>query len=332
MKKIAWTLIMAGLLSTSVWASQPPMAGYKVTQRYALGGTGGWDYATLDAPAHRLFIARDNRVMVVDTDSGKLVKEIPGMKHVHGIALVDDLHRAYVSNGHGNDVSVVDLDTLKVIGTIPVSGKDPDAIIYEPATRHVLTMNGDSNNISVIDPAKGKEVATIPVAGNPEFVVSDSKGNVYLNLEDKGELTHVDIKTGEVLNTWSLAPCEGPTGLAFDAANKRLFSVCANGWMIVTDADDGHQVAKIPVGKGPDAAIYDAQRHDIFSSSREGVLNVIHQASPDQYVKLADVPTMPSVRTMAMDFASRKIYLVGAKVAGHGKPASGFTLLVASGE
>lgn len=332
MKKIAWTLIIAASLGAPAWGAGQATSTYKLAQQYALGGTGGWDYVSLDAASHRLFIARDDRVMVADTASGKLFQEIPGMQHVHGVALVSDLQRAYASNGHGNDVSVIDLKTLKVLNRIPVSGKDPDAIIYDPATKHVLTMNGDSNNISVIDPVQGKELATIPVDGNPEFAVSDGEGNVYLNIEDKGELAHVDIKAGKVLHTWSLAPCEGPTGLALDAANKRLFSVCANGWLIVTDANDGHQVAKIPVGKRPDAAAYDAQRHVVFSSSREGVLNIIHQDSADQYSKLADVSTLKSARTMALDSASNTIYLVGAKVAEKGKPVSGFTLLVVSGQ
>lgn len=328
MKNTAWILIVAGLLSAPAWSAEPGTSTYKLMQQHALGGAGGWDYVTLDASAHRLFIARDDRVMVVDADSGKLAQEIPGMKHVHGVALVPDLHRAYASNGHGNDISVIDLNTLKVLGHIPVSGKDPDAIIYEPATQHVLAMNGDSNNISIIDPAKGKELATIALDGNPEFATSDGQGNVYVNIEDKGELAHIDIKSGKVLHTWSLAPCEGPTGLALDSANKRLFSVCANGWMIVTDASDGRQVAKIAIGKDPDAAAYDAQSHNVFSSSREGVLNVIHQDSADQYTKLADVSTMKSARTMALDTAANKIYLVGAKVAQKGKPVSGFTLLV----
>jgi len=332
MKKIAWTLIATALLSAPAWSAEPSASTYKVTQQHALGGAGGWDYVTLDSSAHRLFIARDDRVMVVDASTGKLMQEIPGMKHVHGVAQVPELHRAYASNGHGNDISVIDLNSLKVLGHIPVSGKDPDAIIYEPATKHVLAMNGDSNNISIIDPAQGKELATIALDGNPEFATSDGQGNVYVNIEDKGELVHIDIKAGKVLHTWSLAPCEGPTGLALDAANKRLFSVCANGWMIVSDAEDGHQVAKIPVGKEPDAAAYDAQRHLVFSASREGVLNVIRQNSADQYAKLADAPTMKSARTMALDADSHRIYLVGAKVAQKGKPVSGFTLLVVNGK
>lgn len=327
-KKIAQALTLASLLCTPLWAAAQGPDAYKVIHQYALGGMGGWDYLTLDQAGHRLFIARDDRVMVVDPASGKLLKEIPGMQHVHGVALVPSLHRAYVSNGHGNNISVIDLETLKVTGHIAVSGKDPDAIIYDPASSRVLAMNGDSNNISVIDPASGKELSTIALDSNPEFAVSDGQGNVYNNLEDKGELAHIDSKTGKVLHTWSLAPCEGPTGLALDAANKRLFSACANGWLIVTDATDGHQVAKLPIGKQPDAAAYDPQTHEVFASSRQGVLNVYHQDSADQYSKLADVPTMKSARTMALDTAKDQVYLVGAKVAEKGKPVSGFTLLV----
>ncbi|RUL79995.1 YncE family protein [Dyella choica] len=327
-KKIAQALALAGLLCTPLWAAAQGQDAYKVTHQYALGGTGGWDYLTLDQAGHRLFIARDDRVMVADSASGKLLKEIPGMQHVHGVALVPSLHRGYASNGHGNNVSVIDLDTLKVTGHIAVSGKDPDAIIYDPATSHVLAMNGDSNNISVIDPASGKELGTIALDGNPEFAVSDGQGNVYNNIEDKAELVQIDSKAGKVLHTWSLAPCEGPTGLALDAANKRLFSACANGWLIVTDATDGHQVAKLPIGKQPDAAGFDPETHEVFASSRQGVLNVYHQDSADQYSKVADVPTMKSARTMALDADSHQIYLVGAKVAEKGKPVSGFTLLV----
>lgn len=327
-KQIAQALALAGLLCTPLWTAAQSTDAYKVTHEYALGGPGSWDYLTLDQAGHRLFIARDDRIMVVDPASGKLLKEIPGMKHVHGVALVPSLHRAYASNGHGNNVSVIDLDTLKVVGHIAISGKDPDAIIYDPATSHVLTMNGDSNNISVIDPVRGKELSTIALDGNPEFAVTDDQGNVYNNVEDKSQLVHTDIKAGKVVNTWSLAPCEGPTGLAFDAADKRLFSACANGWLIVTDATNGHQVAKLPIGKKPDAAAYDPQTHEVFASSREGVLNVFHQDSADRYSKVADVPTMKSARTMALDTATDQVYLVGAKVAEKGKPVSGFTMLV----
>lgn len=327
MKSAAWLLAISCLLSTSTWASAPTASDYKVTHRYALGGPGGWDYLTLDPVSNRLFIARDDRVMVVDAGSGRVVAEIPGMQHAHGVAIAPD-RRAYISNGHGNNVSIVDLNTLRVTGHIPVSGKNPDAIIYESASKHILAMNGDSNSISVIDTDAGKELTTIALAGNPEFAVSDGNGNVYVNLEDKGKLAHVDMRANVVLDTWPLAPCEGPTGLALDSANKRLFSVCANGWLIVTDAINGHQIAKLPIGKEPDAVGYDAATHTIFSSSREGVLNVIRQNDADHYVSLAAVPTMKSARTLAIDPKSHEIFLVGATTAGKNVPVNGFTMLV----
>ena len=327
MKTLAWTMALAGLVSAPLWAATPP-ASYRIMQQHALGGSGSWDYLTLDPVSRHLFIARDNRVMVVDADSGKLLTEIPGMQHAHGVALVPSLHRGYVSNGHGDNVSVVDLNTLKSVGQIALSGKDPDAIIYDSASEHVLAMNGHSNSISVIDPQTAKEIASIAVPGNPEFAVSDGQGNVYLNLEDKGELAQVDSHANKLKNVWPLAPCEGPTGLALDAANARLFSVCANGWMIVTDAHDGHQVAKLPIGKGPDAVAYDAQRHTVLSSSGEGVLDVIHQGDADHYAVVASIPTRKSARTLALDPKTHEVFLVAGKSAGKGKPVIEFGMLV----
>lgn len=328
MKNLVWALAVVGLLSPAAWAAAPSASPYYVAKTYSLGGSGGWDYVSFDSATNRLFIARDNRVMVVDAHTGKIVREIPGIKHAHGVALVPALHRAYVTNGDGNDVSVINLDTLATVGHINVTGKDPDAVIFDKASGHVLAMNGDSNSISVIDPKQGKELTTIPLVGNPEFAASDSNGNVYVNLEDKGELAHIDSKTNTVLKNWSLAPCKGPTGLALDQKDQRIFSVCANGWLIVTDATNGHHVAKIAIGKEPDAVAFDSATGMIFSPSRTGVLNVIHQIDADHYQAVATLPTMKSVRTMALDEAHHTAYLVGAKVAERGKPVSGFTLFV----
>ena len=325
MKTSAWTVLFAAALS-SVSAAAAPAGAHAVVAHHALGGSGGWDYLTFDGAGRRLFIARDNRVMVVAADSGKLLSEIPGMQHAHGVALLPARERAYVSNGRGNDVSVVDLRTLKVIKRIAVSGKNPDAIIVDSASGDVLAMNGDSNSISVIDPQSNKELGTIGLTGNPEFAASDGRGNVYVNLEDKGALAHVDIKTRKVLDVWPLAPCEGPTGLALDAAHARLFSVCANGWMIVTDARDGHQVARLRIGTHPDAVAWDAQRRDVYSSSGEGVLDVIHQDDADHYSLQQAVPTLKSARTLALDPASHRVFLVGAE-SPRGAPVTGFQLL-----
>jgi len=183
--------------------------------------------------------------MVVDTASGKLLTEIPGMQHAHGVALAPARHRGYVSNGRGNSVGVIDLDALKTLARIPVSGSNPDAIVYDPASGHVLTMNGRSDTVSVIDPDAGKEVATIALPGRPEFAVSDGQGHVFVNLADKSELARLDSRSDTLENVWNLAPCDSPSGLAYDARSRRLFSVCDNKLMIVTDAVDGHQVARV---------------------------------------------------------------------------------------
>lgn len=328
-RQLSNALLLAALALPALAAS--PGQPYAVDKRYALGGPGGWDYLSLDAAAHRLYIARDDRVMVVDTASGKLAGEIAGMQHAHGVALSPREHLAYVSNGRGDSVSVVDTQALKLVRTIPVSGKNPDAILLDGASGHLLTMNGRTDNISVIDVAAGKELATIAVPGKPEFAVADGKGALYLNLEDKSALARVDLKAGKVTGVWPLAPCESPTGLALDAEHGRLFSACDNGWVIVTDAHDGHQVAKVEVGKGPDAVIYDAARHAVLSSGGDdGVLSVIAQDDADHYHLLGNVATQKSARTMALDPVTHEVYLAAASSAGKGKPVEGFTVLVAA--
>ncbi|MFC4528391.1 PQQ-binding-like beta-propeller repeat protein [Dyella halodurans] len=328
MKKLLLCLLLGSAVAQPAIAASSADMPYAVTGRYALGGDGGWDYLTLDSSTGRLYIARDNRIMVVDAATGKLLGEVAGMQHAHGVALLPAEHRAYVSNGHGDNVSVVDTRTLKIAGQIALSGKDPDAIVFDEASGHLLTMNGHSNNVSVIDAKAGKELGTIAVPGRPEFAVADGKGQLFLNLEDKNALAHVDLATGKVVKVSPLAPCDGPTGLAFDAANRRLFSVCANGWMIVTDADSGHLVAKLPIGKDPDAVVFDAQRKLVLGSSGEGSLSVVAQDGADHYHVVGNLPTKPSARTLALDSQSHTVYLAAADAAAKGKPVQGFGVLV----
>ena len=331
MKSLTLLLLLA-IGPAAVSAAEPPAATpaatYAVQQRHLLGGSGGWDYLSLDPSAHHLFIARNDRVMVVDTASGKLITEIPGMNHAHGVALALAEHRGYVSNGQGNSVSVIDLQSLKTLANIPVSGQNPDAIVFDPATGHVLTMNGHSNSVSVIDPAAGKEVATIALPGRPEFATSDGRGHVFVNLEDKGELVQLDTKTDKVQNVWSLASCDSPSGLTYDAVSARLFSVCDNNLMVVTDAVSGRQVAQVAIGKGPDAAAFDAQTRLAYSSNHDGTLTIVHQDDADHYSVLANVATQQGARTLALDPTTHLAYLVAAAPAAHGAPVNGFTLLV----
>lgn len=308
-------LAVLALASAPMAASAEPAASdYKVQAQYALGGSGKWDYLKLDAAARRLYIARLDRVMVMDVDKGTLVGEVPGAIGAHGVALVPTLHRGYVSNGHGDSLTPFDLQTLKPLAVIPVSGKDPDALLFDQASSHLWAFNGHSNSASVIDPTAGKEIGRVELSGNPEFAVSDGQGLIYVNLEDKGQIAQIDARKQKVLATWSLGTCEGPTGLALDAARHRLFSVCANHQMAITDAVDGHHVATLPIGDHPDAAGYDPSAQMAFSSNGDGTLTVVHQNDADHYTVVTNVATAKGARTMAIDESTHKIFLAAPAV------------------
>jgi DNA-binding beta-propeller fold protein YncE len=308
------TALLIALFSTSTAIAHDATPADKVLQRFALGGTGGWDDLSVDSAAHRLYLSRHDRVTVVDTLSGKVVGEVPNTDGVHGIALVPALHLGFASAGKADAVTVFDLQTLKTIDTIKVTGKDPDAIIYDPASRRVITFNGDSSNATLIDPATRKVVGTVALDGTPEFARSDEHGRVFVNIEDKGELTEIDPKAATVVATWKLTGCEDPSGLAFDAAHRRLFSVCQNHKMVVTDADTGKQVADVAIGTGPDGAAFDAKRGLVFSpNGKDGTLTIVHEDDADHYSVVATVPTQKSARTIVLDESAHRLYLPAAE-------------------
>ena len=305
--------LLIALFSTSTAIAHDAEAD-KVLQRFALGGTGGWDDLSVDSAAHRLYLSRHDRVTVVDTLSGKVVGEVPNTDGVHGIALVPALHLGFASDGKADAVTVFDLKTLKTLDTIKVTGKDPDAIIYDPASKRVIVFNGDSSNATLIDPATRKVVGTVALGGTPEFARSDEHGRVFVNIEDKGELTAIDPKAATVVATWPLAGCEDPSGLAFDAAHRRLFSVCQNRKMVVTDADTGKRVADIAIGAGPDGAAFDAKRGLVFSpNGKDGTLTIVHEDDADHYSVVATLPTQKSARTIVLDESAHRLYLPAAE-------------------
>src|SRR6185437_14547250 len=295
--------------------------GWKVQQRYPLGGEGGWDYLALDQSAQHLYVSRSDRVIVLDVArtpsmaKRSVVGEIDGLSGVHGIALADDLHKGFISNGRANTVTVFDPAMLKVEQTVAVNAQDPAAILYDPYSHRVFTFNGDSNDASVIDAKSGKLLGHVTLPGRPEFAVSDGRGHVFDNIESRNELVEINPVAMKVTATWPLKDCDSPSGLAIDVAHHRLFSVCQNRTMAVTDSTDGRQVASVPIGEGPDAARYDAQRGLVLSSNgHSGTLTVVREATPDRYVVLANVPTQKSARTMALDDASGRIYLSAAEL------------------
>ena len=314
---VVYALLQTAAAATPAADTSPlPAAVYTVSRSWPLGGAGGWDYLALEASGARLFISRGDRVDVVETVSGKLAGTIPNTAGVHGIAFAPALKRGFTSNGGSNTVSVFELDTLRVIQRVPVSGKKPEAILYEPRQNHVITANGESANLSALDAATLQIVAIVALPGPPEFMATDTAGTVYVNIEtDPGKLVAVDGKSLAVKATWPLPGCANPTGLALDAVHHRLFSVCANQVMAVTDALSGKQVARVVIGRGPDAAAFDSDLGLVFTSNGlDGTMTVIHEESPDVYRVLATVTTLVSARTMALDPATHKIFLAAARL------------------
>jgi YVTN family beta-propeller protein len=292
-----------------------PTADYKLARSWKVGGNNGWDYLALEGSGGRLFITREERVDVLETVSGKLVGSIPHTAGVRGVAFAPALKRGFTSNGRSNTVSVFELDTLHVIQEVPVSGTSPDAILYEPQQNHIITGNRESANLSVIDAGTLQVVATVPLPGPPEFMATDEAGHVYVNIDSApGRVVLIDAKSLAVKAKWPLKECANPTGLAFDVTNHRLFSVCANQVMAVTDSVSGKSIAQVIIGRGSDGAVFDPELGMVFSSNGiDGTLTVLHQDSPDAYRVIATVTTQVSARTMELDPATHKIYLAAAQ-------------------
>lgn len=308
MKRL-WTALVVLFCCPAVFSAD----GYHVIKKYKLGGEGGWDYLTLDPNSRRLFISRGTHVMVIDADSGKPVGDIPDTPGVHGIALAPEFNRGFTSNGREGTVSIFDLKTLALISKVKDVGENPDAILYDPASKRVFTFNGRSHDSTAIDAATGKIVGKIPLDGKPEFGVSTGAGEIFVNIEDKSELTSLDPQALKVKSIWPLTPCQEPSGLAIDAKSRRLFSGCDNKMMAVVNADTGKAITTLPIGEGVDADRFDPETHLAFASCGEGVLTVVKEESPDKFSVLQNVPTQARARTMELDSTNHQIYLVTAE-------------------
>jgi hypothetical protein len=284
-------------------------ASYHIARDFKLGGDGRWDYVTVDSVDHRLFIARQTRVMVVDPESGKLLGEIPGLNGAHGVALVYSTGHGFATSGRDSSVTMFDLTTLRVLRRTKAAD-DADAVLYDPASRRVFTFNGDAHSASAIDPVSGQLVGSVPLGGKPEFGVTTGQGRLYVNLEDKAEIVEIDPAAMRVRRRWSLAPCEEPTGLAIDRVHHLLFSGCHNRIMAISDAAAGKLVAQVPIGGGVDAGAFDASSQLAFASNGDGTLTVVHEDSPTSFHVVATVATRPGARTMALDERTHRIYTV----------------------
>ena len=316
--KQLFAFLLLALFGASVCFAQksssksPNLSGYHLLKKIKIGGEGGWDYIFDDSKNHRLYVSHQTKVVVIDTDKDTIIGEIPNTNGVHGVAVAEDFGRGFTSNGRDNSVTIFDLKTLKTLDTVKV-GENPDTIIYDAATKRIFTFNGRSSDATAIDAASGKVVGTIALGGRPEFAISDGKGTIFTNIEDKSEVVAFDSNKLTVKSRWSIAPGEEPSGLAFDPKTRRLFAVCANEKMIVLNADNGKIIADLPIGKGTDAAGFDPKTGFAFASNGAGTLTIVREEKGDKFSVVENVETRRGARTMAFDSKTEKIYLPTAE-------------------
>lgn len=299
--------------STTTGAARAP--AYRVVKRIAVGGDRGWDYLVADSGARRLYVTRGTHVVIIDTDRDSVVGDIPDTPGVHGIALAPELGRGFTSNGRDSSITIFDLKTHATLGRVRVTGRNPDAILYDPASRRVFTFNGGSDNATAIDAATGAVAGSITLGGRPEFATADGAGHVYVNLEDRSAVLALDSRTLAIQHRWPLAPCAEPSGMAIDRAHHRLFVGCRNQLMAVVDAQSGRVITTLPIGSGVDGNAFDPETQLVFSSNGQGTLTVAHEDAPDRYRVVQTVATQRSARTMALDERTHKIYLSAATYA-----------------
>ncbi|MEI6048185.1 MAG: YncE family protein [Bacteroidota bacterium] len=286
---------------------------YSIVNKIHLPGDGGWDYLSVDEVGARLFVSHGTVVQVVDLKTGQLTGTIAETPGVHGIAIAQDLNKAFISVGKNASVKVIDLKTLAFIADAKITGENPDAIMYDQFSKRVFVFNGRSSNASVLDAVTNSVVGTIALEGKPEFPVSDGQGKLYVNIEDKSLISVIDVKTMKVLKSWPIAPGEEASGLALDNETHRLFAVCGNKLMVVVDAIDGHIIANLPIGDGCDGVKFDPGLKRAFSSNGEGTMTVVQELNKDSFRVLENFATMPGARTLAIDINTHHIYMPTAE-------------------
>jgi DNA-binding beta-propeller fold protein YncE len=300
MKKIC-TIIACSI----AMISQAQNHDYKIANTYHIVSPGGWDYVAVNNG--RLYVSHSTQVNILDENTGDSVGFIPNTTGVHGIAFDNELNKGYTSNGRLNNVTVFDLKTNEVLGQI-ATGENPDAIFYEPFSKTIVTCNGRSKNLSVIDPVSGKLVATVDLGGKPETAVSDGSGKLFVNLEDKNEIVAVDTKNWTVLNHWSLAPAEGPTGLVYDRTTKRLFAGC-DKMLAVVNAETGAVMITIPIGDGCDGVAFDPKNKLVYTANGEGTISVIKEKDANKFELVGNYPTKRGGRTITIDEKSGALFI-----------------------
>ncbi len=306
MRKPALVALLCALGSVP-FALQAASTGYHILNEIKIGGEGGWDYLTVDSAARRLYVSHATHVVVVDIDKNTMVGDIPDTPGVHGIALAPELNKGFISNGRGNNVTIFDMKTLKATGTVATE-MNPDDITYDATSKRVLAFNGRSRSVTIIDARTDKAVATVMLPGKPEFAVADGKGKVYDNIEDTNEIVEVDAAKATVTKKYALTGCEGPSGMAMDRKARRIFSVCGNRVMAISDPDKGTVVATPAIGAGPDGVVFDPGPGYAMSSNGDGTLTIVQQTG-GKYDVVENVATERGARTIALDEKTHRAYL-----------------------
>jgi DNA-binding beta-propeller fold protein YncE len=307
-------VLAASLLLGSLALARPAPSGYHLIAKYSFPAAEGstteyFDYITVDSAARRVYLSRGTAVQVINADTGALIGNITGFERQHGVALADEFNRGFISDGTQAKIVIFDLKTLKVIGEAKAD-PDTDCMVYDPVSKRAFSMNGDGHSSTVVDAKTGSVVKTIDLGGSPEFAVADGEGTVYANIADKGEVVAIDTRALEVKSRWPAAPSGGATALAMDREHRRLFSAGRNPQvMVVMDADSGKVIQSFPITAGVDAAAYDPATGMIFVSTREGMLHIYHEDSPDSYSEVEAVKTEFGAKTMGLDAKTHNLFL-----------------------
>jgi YVTN family beta-propeller protein len=311
MKKL--NFILASLFVATNFYAQVATTEYKITKKINTGGDKGWDYLIVDEPSQRLFVSHGLVTQVVDIKKGILLNTIQETKGVHGITIANDLNKGFISNGKDTSVTIFDLKTLEVITKTKVTGVNPDAILYDEFSHHVFVYNGKTDDATVIDAKTNKVIETIKLEGKPEFSVTDGKGKIYVNIEDKNSITCINATTLKVEKNWSISPGEEPTGLAIDTKNHLLFAVCGNKMMVVLNLEDGKVITTVHIGDGCDGVIFNEAKKHIIASNGDGTLTVIKQENATKYSVVQTLITQKGARTIALDKTTNQLFLPTAE-------------------
>lgn len=314
MKSSIVSLIAVASLLAALALAETKSGGYHLLKKYPFAAAEGstreyFDYITVDSSARRVYVSHGTEIKVLDADTGAIISNITGLKQDHGVALAHEFNRGFISDGAEGKVVMFDLKTLKTTGEAKAD-KDADCVIYDPASKRVFVMNGDPHTSTVIDAKSGTVVGTIELGGGPEFAVADGKGTIYVNLEDKSEVVAIDSHKLTIKSRWPVAPAGGPTALAIDIEHHRLFSAGRNPQMLVVmDTDNGHVIQSFPISSGVDAAAYDAETGLLYASTREGMIHIFHEDSPNKFSEVESVKTEFGAKTMGLDSKTHNVFV-----------------------